>query len=158
MGIMEYLLDSIGVRDLRENYVLEDLIELANSISPGRVKNVESKIPNFRFWPGSKLAIRSIFGIDYIGKIEGSDLTIGFDFTTDKTQIQSKLEKAESLKSLWKALGVDIVIILLEEYPPKKDIGHSFVDKNKAEWALIDLVHGAIKSGEEISSATIMLD
>jgi hypothetical protein len=45
-GIMEYLLRTIGLKDISSEYDSKHLIVTAQQIRPGRIENVENQIKN----------------------------------------------------------------------------------------------------------------
>jgi hypothetical protein len=157
--IMEFILDSLGLKDLRSEYGIKQLLATADLIRPGRVKNVASKIRNFKSWNDVSAAflIDRVYGLDYVTEIKGSDQRIAFDFTADPDKIQEKIEKAIEFAPLWKSMGVDKVIILLATYPQGEDQGLAFLDKNEAQEDLLGIVYDAIESDIEVSISTLLI-
>jgi hypothetical protein len=156
-GVMEYLLTSLGLKDLRSEYGNKQLLATANQIRHGRVDNVASKVKNFRGWDtvGAEFIIDRVYGLDYIAEIKPSNQRIAFDFTTDPSKVAEKIAKAKEFAPLWKSLGVEKVVILLTVYPDGTDQGLAFYDKDEAQDDILGVVYNAIEGTEEVSSATI---
>jgi hypothetical protein len=157
--VMEYLFTSLGLKDLRSEYVKKQLIATANQIRNGRVDNVASKIKHFHGWDavGSEFIIDRVYGLDYIAEVKPSNQRIAFDFTTDPTKLAEKISKAKEFSPLWKSLGVEKVVVLLTVYPESEDQGLAFYNKDEAQDDILGVVYDAIENAEEVSSATIYI-
>jgi hypothetical protein len=155
---LEFLLSSLGFEDLRSIYDSKQLLATANQIHPEWVDSVAGKIDNFQGWAsvGSNFTIGRIYGLDYIIQVQPTDDRIGFKFATNPNAVRDSIEKAQTLYSLWKSLGVSKVIVLLAIYPVR---GESlvFYDKDRAQDKLLSLILDAIDGTSEVSSAEIHL-
>jgi hypothetical protein len=158
-GIMEYLLTSLGLKDLRSEYSSKQLLATANQIRPGRVENVASKIRNFHGWDtvGSDFIIDRVYGLDYVTEIKPSNQRIAFDFTTDRSKVDEKISKAKEFAPLWKSMGVEKVIVLLAVYPTSEEQGLIFIDKDEAQEDILGVVFDAIENGEEVCVGKIYI-
>jgi hypothetical protein len=156
---LEFLLSSLGFEDLRSIYDSKQLLATANQIHPEWIDSVAGKIDNFRGWTsvGSNFTIGRIYGLDYIIQVQPSDDRIGFRFATNPNGVRDSIEKAQTLSSLWKSLGVSKVIVLLAIYPVREEKGLVFYDKDRAQDKLLGLILDAIDGTSEISSAEIHL-
>ncbi len=158
-GIMEFLLNSIGLKDISPAFDSQHLIATAKQIRPGRIENVETKLKNFRGWNRveSKFIVDRVYGLDYIVEVKPSTERIAFDFTTNADKISEKIEKAKTFAPLWKSLGISKVIILLSVYPQGEDQGLAFYDKDRAQDDLLSIIFNAVESEEEVCSSTIQI-
>lgn len=156
--IMEFLMNNVGLKDLRQNYLVSDLLANADRVRNGRVKNVASKIRNFRSWDvvSPEFVIDRVYGIDYIAEVGGEK--IGFDFTVNPDSIQEKEEKAKSLAPLWKSIGISKIVVLLTVYPAGEDQGLAFLDKRSAEEELLGVIYDASESKSEVFSAKVLFE
>jgi hypothetical protein len=157
-GIMEFLMTSVGFKDLRPQYKVPALLENADKVRNGRVTNVASKIKKFRGWdlvsPG--FVIDRVYGIDYIAQV--GDEKIGFDFTVNPESVEEKKSKANGLAPLWKSLGISKVVVLLTIYPDSEDQGLAFLDKAAAEEEILSAIYDASESTEEVSTAKVIFE
>jgi hypothetical protein len=158
-GIMEYLLGSLGLRDLRSEYISKQLLATANQIRPGRVENVASKIRNFHGWDmvGSDFIIDRVYGLDYVTEVKPSNQRIAFDFTTDPNKVDEKITKAKEFAPLWKSMGIEKVIVLLAIYPTGEEQGLLFINKGEAQEDVLGVIYDALENAEEVCVGKIQI-
>jgi len=157
--MLSQVLDYTGYPDLRPSYNAEDLLNLAQSILPGRIDNVSSKITNFKGWEfyNSTYIIDRVYGLDRIIKMLPSGELIGFDFTGNLSEVKKKKSKLEAFQLLWESIGVSRVIVVGTALPAGDDAGIAFLDMDKCVDDLLEVIFSAIELDLVVSTATIQL-
>lgn len=154
----DFILGSVGFKDLRSTYDCKQLIATAAQINPQRLANIAENFQNFRGWASyeANLIISRVYGLDYIIDVNATSERLGFYFTTNPNLVAGELEKFQTYDALWKSLGVTKVIILLFICPI--DQGLVFYDKEKSQNNMFGVIMNAIKSDSDIISTTIHLE
>ena len=157
--MLSQVFDHAGYPDLRPNYNAEDLLNLAQSIRPGRIDNVSNKITKFKGWEfySSSYIIDRVYSLDRIIKVLPSNELIGFDFTGNINELESKCDKLQTFQPLWESIGVKRVIVVGTALPAGDDAGIAFLDMDKCVDDLLEVIYNAIELDLVVSTATIQL-
>lgn len=155
--IMSSFLVNLAFPDIRSTFDRRMLLSIVREFNPGRLKNVESKIPNFRGWDKTNVnkIVDYVYGLDYVLQVDPTGERVGIDFTTNPENIQEKLSKAETFAPLWRSLGISKVVVLLATYPNGDDQGLAFYKLEEAQDAIENIIFNAIEGDEEVTTATV---
>lgn len=129
-NMFDSILNTAGLCNLANAYSTQQLIQIANTIRPGRVQNVEQqrakagKQTKWNVTP-AKLVLDWVYGIDTLIAPEGESNSkrFGFDVTLNPNEVKSKVAKLKDFAPLWKATGINKVAVVLLVVPNDFGIG-----------------------------------
>ena len=153
-NMFDYILREAGFKNLAYNYEAEKLLQIAEEVRPGRVKNVEEqrnsvgKQTRWRLTSG-KTILDWVYGIDTVIAPEGESNSkrFGFDVTLDPTEVKHKIEKLKSFNPLWKAIGIKKTAVVLLVVP--KDFGFNLLSNPQKENLVEQLLENIIYPMDE---------
>ncbi len=154
---LEFLLSSLGYKDLRATYEPRHLLENATQIDPEQLEAATQRNGKSINWArtNSNRVIGVVYGLDYIIEIEPLNQRVGLNLLTSPDRVQIQVNQAANLTPLWKSIGVSQVIILLAVYPDIQGKGLVFYDKHKSQDALYGRIMDVIDSDRDVSSAEV---
>lgn len=154
---LEFLLSSLGYKDLRATYEPRHLLENATQIDPEQLETATQRNGKPINWArtNSNRFISVVYGLDYIIEIEPLNQRVGLNLLTSPDRVQIEISQAVNLTPLWKSIGISQVIVLLAVYPDIQRKGLVFYDKRKSQDELYGRIMDAIDSNQDVSSAEV---
>lgn len=122
--VMDEVLEGAGLPNLALSlFTTKQLHDHAMQVRPGRVKNVAEKlnttIDKLARTPSPHRYLDRVYGLDALVQTQdqGKLITLGFDWTSNANEVNSKMSKLEEFKPLWEGLGILAVAVVLIELP-----------------------------------------